>query len=180
VLLVFFMPVSILWTQTETIFLTLQQDPEVCKNAQEYVIAYTPGMIIMALINSQQRFLNMMAVNTMPLVCTSVGTLLHVGMCYWLVTQKQLGIQGVGIASSVTNLFTLSLMCFFSARNEVARDAIKMPDRRASQDLSLYLSLGIPSAVLLCLEWWAFEVLTLIIGYIGVNQQATFVIIFQV
>jgi MATE family multidrug resistance protein len=42
------------------------------------------------------------------------------------------------------------------------------------------LSLGIPSAMMLCLEWWAFEVMTLLAGYIGVDEMAAQVIIMNV
>jgi hypothetical protein len=32
--------------------------------------------------------------------------------------------------------------------------------------------IGIPSAGLLCLEWWAFEIITLLSGYISVEAVA--------
>ena len=35
-----------------------------------------------------------------------------------------------------------------------------------------YLRLAIPATILLCSEWWAFEILTLIAGLIGVKAQA--------
>lgn len=34
--------------------------------------------------------------------------------------------------------------------------------------------------MMLCLEWWAFEVICIMVGYIGVNEQAANVIIFQI
>jgi hypothetical protein len=36
-----------------------------------------------------------------------------------------------------------------------------------------YLALGVPLAMMLCLEWWAFEAMVLMSGYIGVDAQAT-------
>ena len=38
------------------------------------------------------------------------------------------------------------------------------------------MELGIPSAVMLCLEWWAFEFMAIMAGYIGVSEQAAQVI----
>lgn len=42
-----------------------------------------------------------------------------------------------------------------------------------------YLSLAIPCAIIICSEWWMYEVLTLITGWIGVQELATIVIIFN-
>ena len=39
------------------------------------------------------------------------------------------------------------------------------------------MSLGIPSAMMLCLEWWAYEVMTLMSGYIGVKEQAAQIVL---
>ena len=60
------------------------------------------------------------------------------------------------------------------------KDAVQWPNKRAFKDIRQYLELGIPSALMVCLEWWAFEVMTLITGYIGVNEQASQVIIINI
>ena len=44
---------------------------------------------------------------------------------------------------------------------------------RVLSGIGEYLSLGIPSAIMLMLEWWAYELMTVIGGYIGVNEQAS-------
>lgn len=45
------------------------------------------------------------------------------------------------------------------------------------RDLGDYLRIGIPSASMMCLEWWSLEVLALMAGYISVVATASFVII---
>lgn len=45
-----------------------------------------------------------------------------------------------------------------------------MPDSRMFTNIGQYLVLGVPSAAMMCLEWWAYEVMTLMAGYIGVNE----------
>ena len=48
------------------------------------------------------------------------------------------------------------------------------------EDLGEYIKIGIPSCVMLCLEWWSFEVLALIAGYIDVMTIAAYVILINV
>ncbi len=43
-----------------------------------------------------------------------------------------------------------------------------------------YLSLAIPSTLMLCSEWWAFELLTIMAGWIGVNEQAIAIVLFNI
>jgi len=38
------------------------------------------------------------------------------------------------------------------------------------KDVSQYLKYGIPSAFVLCLEWWCFEIVNIFAGWMGVNE----------
>jgi MATE family multidrug resistance protein len=46
--------------------------------------------------------------------------------------------------------------------------------------LGTYLKIGIPGALMLCFEWWAFELLALFSGIMGVDALAAEVIIINV
>ena len=39
------------------------------------------------------------------------------------------------------------------------------------------MSLAMPVVIMMCSDWWAFEILVIISGLIGVTDQAIFVII---
>lgn len=43
-----------------------------------------------------------------------------------------------------------------------------------------YLRIGLPGAMMLCFEWWAFEILAVISGWIGVQALAAEVIIINI
>jgi multidrug resistance protein, MATE family len=43
-----------------------------------------------------------------------------------------------------------------------------------------YFSIGIPSTIMLCLDWWVWELLILISGYLGVHEQATNIVIMNI
>jgi MATE family multidrug resistance protein len=142
-----------------------------------YVYAYIPGLIILGLIDGQRRFLNMMGKNYVPLICQSCSVLLHIGLCYWFVYVCKLNIRGIGYASTITNCITYTLLCTYSYCLEDIREAVTLPTQEVFQDLGVYLKLGIPSCLMTCLEWWAFEVMYIMVGLIGVHEQAGNVIV---
>jgi len=45
-------------------------------------------------------------------------------------------------------------------------------------DIKPYLKLGIPNSLMLIYEWWAFEIMTIMSGMLGVNEQAAQIILF--
>jgi MATE family multidrug resistance protein len=60
--------------------------------------------------------------------------------------------------------------------------AIFCIDRRALdwEGIKSYLAISVPSVIMLCLDWWAFEVMILISGLFGVTQQAALIIIMNI
>lgn len=50
-------------------------------------------------------------------------------------------------------------------------------NRTVFQDLGMYLKIGIPGMLMLCCEWWIFELLAIFTGLLGVDQLAAEVVI---
>ena len=50
------------------------------------------------------------------------------------------------------------------------RDAWLAPDWRIFVGLRSYLALAIPSTICLVLDWWVWELMVLISGYLGVVE----------
>lgn len=84
----------------------------------------------------------------------------------------ELGIVGIGYASTLSNLTVYSSLIIYSSCIPELKEAVFLPDKKTFRMLSQYLALGVPSVLMMMLEWWAYEVMTLMAGYIGVNEQA--------
>lgn len=61
---------------------------------------------------------------------------------------------------------------------EVQR-TIRMPNYKIFEDWVVFLKLGIPGCVMVCSEWWAFEILTVFASILGANAVDAQTIIFQ-
>ena len=100
-------------------------------------------------------------------------------LSYYFIIVLNTGISGIGYAGTLTNVIIYSISLVYTQQIKDIKAAIFMPGREVFYGLSKYVNLGIHSALMLCMEWWAFEAMMLISGYINVQSQAAHIIIMQ-
>jgi MATE family multidrug resistance protein len=106
------------------------------------------------------------------MVCTVIGTLFHIFWCYILIFKAELDIIGVSIATCITNFSILFLIHLYAYQVEDIKEAWFLPDRKTYEGLKEFLKIAIPGTLMLCSEWWLFELLTLLSGYLEVEYTA--------
>jgi MATE family multidrug resistance protein len=97
-----------------------------------------------------------------------------------LVVHLKLDIRGIGLAVLITELIVFGLLLGFTHYQKDIQDALIMPDSRVFDDLRTFFSIAFPSYVMLALDWWVWELMILISGYLGVQEQAATIIIMNV
>lgn len=88
-----------------------------------------------------------------------------------------LDISGAALATTITYFSNFLIVTIYCVWSKDLKESFFFPDRETFRNMGEYLRIGIPSASMLCLEWWSLEVLALIAGYINVITTASFVII---
>jgi MATE family multidrug resistance protein len=81
-----------------------------------------------------------------------------------------MGVKGVGIATMISysfNFVMITTMCM--SIKELKKSFFLITKESMSEGITEYLKIGIPSAVMLCLEWGGLEVLTLVASSISVD-----------
>jgi len=68
-LLLLNIPIVYVLCNAEAILLLLKQDKKVAQNAQRYIYSYIPALVLNGLNDSQRRFLNMIELTRIPLIC---------------------------------------------------------------------------------------------------------------
>lgn len=81
------------------------------------------------------------------------------------------------MASTITYFSNFVLVTLYCSFSKDLKDSFFFPNKETVRELGDYLRIGIPSATMLCLEWWSLEVLALMAGYIDVLTTASFVIV---
>ena len=92
-------------------------------------------------------------------------------------TVKGFDVEGLGYAMSVTAFTQFIFTLLYTSCVASISAAIHCPNAQSLRGWCQYMSLAMPVVIMLCSDWWAFEILTIISGLIGVSEQATFVII---
>jgi MATE family multidrug resistance protein len=109
-----------------------------------------------------------------------VGIALHVVWLELMVVYLKLDIKGIGLAVLITELIVFGLLLGFTHCQKDLQDALIRPDARVFEDLKTYFSIALPSYVMLALDWWVWELMILISGYLGVQEQAATIIIMHI
>lgn len=91
-----------------------------------------------------------------------------------------MGIKGTGTAGILTNGMVLSINLMYTYAIEEIREAVFWPDRNCFYGISEYLEIGLPSAVMVCLDGLAWHLMSLTTGYLGVNAQAAQILVMNI
>ena len=96
------------------------------------------------------------------------ATLVHLTFCFFFVVYLDLGIRGLAYASSVKDFVLILSVMIYGNCSEKIRPLLLTPDWDSFRGWGEYLKVSLPSTVMICAQWWAFEVIIVISGTMGV------------
>ncbi|XP_023642930.1 protein DETOXIFICATION 14-like isoform X1 [Capsella rubella] len=157
-------PLSVLWTYMGDILSAIGQDPLVAQEAGRFATWLIPALFGYATLQSLVRFFQAQSL-ILPLIMSSISALcVHIVLCWSLVFKFGLGSLGAAIAIGASywlNVTVLGLYMMFSSSCSKSRAPISMS---VFKGMGEFFRFGIPSASMICLEWWSFEFLVMLSG----------------
>ncbi|KAJ0398096.1 hypothetical protein P43SY_001186 [Pythium insidiosum] len=142
------------------------QDAVVSELAQVYSRYNLIGIPFVFLYDVLRRA--MQAQNVMaPLVAIAVASnVLQIAAGYWLAYRTSWGFAGIALSRSLGNMaLPLLVGLYLRARPAFLRQWWAGWDLSAAlEHVGLFLRLGVPGMLMLVMEWWAFELLSLMAG----------------
>ncbi|KAE8678819.1 MATE efflux family protein 9-like [Hibiscus syriacus] len=157
-------PLALIWANATSILLFFGQDPEISAEAGRYARFMLPSIFGFAIQECHIRFLQAQN-NVVPMmVISGFTTLLHILVCWILVFKSGLGNKGAALANAFsywTNAVILTLYVRISRSCKKTWTGYSM---EAVYCIPKFLRLSIPSAVMLSLEVWSFEMMVLLSG----------------
>ncbi|GAB4844837.1 Protein DETOXIFICATION 54 [Ancistrocladus abbreviatus] len=172
ILLLAIIPISILWANLETIMVFLGQDREVTAMAATYCVYSLPDLLTNTLLQPLRVYLRSQKVTKPMMYCTLIAVAFHVPLNYMLVVVMRWGVPGVAVASVVTNINMMVLMAgyvYWSGRCEMKWAAAiggAGGGGETGGGVVGLLKLAVPSCLGICLEWWWYEIVTVLAGYL--------------
>ncbi|CAN6440203.1 unnamed protein product [Victoria cruziana] len=168
ILLTAALPISILWLNLGRLLAAVGQDPAITAVAATYALCSLPDLVTNSIFQPLRVYLRSQKITTPLMVCSGVAVLLHVPLNLLFLFVFKLGVPGVAAASVLTNFnmaFGLSAYLFFAGGRKVAWTGWSLASFDIRQWCPL-LKLALPSCLGICLEWWWYELITLVAGYL--------------
>ena len=112
-----------------------------------------------------------------------ITTLIHFFWCWLFVSYLKLTVLGVAMALNVTYITCFVAQEFYYRvykRNDFKELLFPFFNRQTTMNWCEYLKLGVPSTLMQCFEWWAFEMIAIFAGLIGVKELAAQVAVINV
>ena len=111
------------------------------------------------------------------MIAQAVTTTLHPLFCYYFVEIQKYDVVGLSFASLLSFSCQFAYLLIFTQCKKSIQEAVHFPNATTFRDWGSYIELALPAVLNTCSDWWAFEILIFISGYLGVRQQAAFVIL---
>ncbi|KAL6989997.1 Protein DETOXIFICATION 55 [Sarracenia purpurea var. burkii] len=171
------LPIGLLWFNLESLMLRLHQNPDITNIASLYCRYAIPDLIANSLLHPLRIYLRSKG-TTWPLMgCTSLAILLHLPITILFTFSLRLGVRGIAVSTFVTNFNTLFFFLGYAIYTRTPNEPMCQPlipqimslssTTSLGEEWGMLLRLAIPSCLAVCLEWWWYEFMTLLAGYLN-------------
>ncbi|XP_044429181.1 protein DETOXIFICATION 16 isoform X3 [Triticum aestivum] len=169
-------PIVLIWANTTRILVSLGQDPAISAVAGEYARWMIPSLVVYVPLQCHIRFLQSQSI-VLPVTASSGTTALcHPLVCWLLVYKAGLGSKGAALSNAVSYGINLVILALYVRLSSTCKNTWSGFSREAFRELRQFTALAMPSAMMICLEWWSFEILVLLSGLLPNPQLETSVL----
>ncbi|XP_071175723.1 multidrug and toxin extrusion protein 1-like isoform X2 [Mytilus edulis] len=158
-------PIFAVFVNTEYLLILVGQNSEVARLSGQYVIiviAGFPNIVIPGVI--------------LQLIANVFNIVYHL----ILVTGLDLGLRGAAVAVVCTYWTEVLLYLMFIRFSKIYENSWTGFSKEAFLDWNTFLKLAIPGIFMISVDWWSFEISTLVVGILGNVQLAAHSIVFQI
>ncbi|CAI0450941.1 unnamed protein product [Linum tenue] len=157
-------PVSILWRFMDDLLVSIGQDPEISRVAAQYAVNLIPALFGDAVLQPLNRYMQSQG-RTLPMLLSAVAALCgHVPICWAMVYKFGLENVGAALAVGLAYWFNAVLLILYVRWASSCEKTRGMCWNDFGPSVREFWRFAVPSAVMVCLEWWTFELLVLLAG----------------
>uniref|UniRef100_A0A8C3QDW0 Multidrug and toxin extrusion protein n=1 Tax=Geospiza parvula TaxID=87175 RepID=A0A8C3QDW0_GEOPR len=179
ILLLFCFPCWALFINTERILLLIRQDPEVSRLTQLYVMIFIPALPAAFLYQLLTRYLLSQEI-ILPQVVTGIAAnILNAAMNAFLLYALKLGMVGSAWANMVSQYTQAILLVLYMWWRKIHVKTWGGWSRECLVDWGSFIWLAVPGMVMMCIEWWTFEIGSFLAGLISVVELGAQSVIYE-
>ncbi|XP_053940951.1 multidrug and toxin extrusion protein 2 isoform X2 [Cuculus canorus] len=180
ILLLCCFPCCAILINIEQLLLLIRQDPEVSRLTQRYVMAFVPALPAVFLYSLETKYLQNQMI-MWPLVLSGVvGNMVNViANCIFLYV-LDLGITGSAWANTVAQYSQTIFLFLYIIGKKLHVKTWGGWSSECLLEWDSFISLAIPSMLMICIEWWTYEIGSFLIGLLSVVELSAQSIIYEV
>ncbi|PKI59793.1 hypothetical protein CRG98_019799 [Punica granatum] len=170
------LPLSLLWLNVEKLLILAGQDPLISHGAGKFAKHLIPSLFAYATLQPLIRFFQMQSL-VVPMLVSSIATLLfHIPVCWMLVYKSGLGNLGAALAINLSYWVNVIFFALYIKFSPVCTKTWGHISMEMFNGVGEFFRFAVPSAMMVCLEWWSYELLVLLSGLLPNPQLETSVL----
>ncbi|NXY77551.1 S47A1 protein, partial [Glareola pratincola] len=180
ILLLCCFPCCAILINIEQLLLLIRQDPEVSRLTQRYVMAFVPSLPAVFMYSLETKYLQNQMI-MWPLVLSGiVGNIVNViANCIFLYV-FHLGITGSAWANTVAQYSQAIFLFLYIIGKKLHVKTWGGWSSECLLEWDSFTSLAVPSMLMICIEWWTYEIGSFLIGLLSVVELSAQSIIYEV
>lgn len=169
-------PISFVWISMQKLLTFIGQDPIISHEAGRYAACLIPGLFGYAILQPLMKFLQTQSL-IIPMLLSAITTLcFHIPLCWVFVFKFGFGNIGAAFAISISYWFNVIFLGTYVKFSPLCKSTRVPFSKEALQGIGEFSRLAVPSAIMVCLKWWSFELMILLSGLLPNPQLETSVL----
>ncbi|XP_037328646.2 multidrug and toxin extrusion protein 1-like [Pungitius pungitius] len=165
---------------TEPLLLAVKQSPEVASLAQLYVTIVMPALPAAFMYQLQGRYLQNQGIIWPQVVTGVIGNIVNAIINYVLLYILELGVAGSAASNAISQYVLAVVLYAYICCRGLHKATWGGWSMDCLQEWGPFVQLAIPSMLMLCLEWWMFEIGGFLAGLISEAELGAQSIIYEV
>ncbi|XP_036969968.1 multidrug and toxin extrusion protein 1-like [Acanthopagrus latus] len=152
---------------TEPLLLAVRQSPEVASISQLYVKIFMPALPAAFMYQLQGRYLQNQGIIWPQVITGAIGNICNAIINYVFLHILELGVAGSAAANAISQYFLAVVLYIYIWWRGLHKATWGGWTLDCLQEWGSFVRLAIPSMLMLCLEWWMFELGGFLAGIIS-------------
>eukprot|EP00798_Chlamydomonas_sp_ICE-L_P030729 gene30729-35765_t len=154
--------------RAESLLLAMGQDPAISRAAAQFTLRLSPCLLMDGVDQCLRRYLASQSVVQPLMFVTFLATLTTPVFLWFFIIRCDYGLDGAAIAwccaQAISLIGIFSYFLYYNATLELSKRTWSGWSRESLKDWGTYIQVAVPSMVMICLDWWTFEMLVILSG----------------
>ncbi|XP_039000977.1 protein DETOXIFICATION 3-like [Hibiscus syriacus] len=164
------------WIFLDNLLVSLGQNPEIAVEAGRYAIWLIPALLAHPILQSLIRYLQCQSLVLPMFLSSSTAVLLHISLCWILTHKTSMGMTGAALSTGLALWFNVILLVIYMRYSSACEKSRAFIFKDVLSCVKEIFSYGVPSAAMIFLEWWSFELLIMLSGLLPDSMLETTVL----